>query len=103
VEISSCKNVYREVQSQANKPSRISGCLRDIVWKNKYPGQNIKNKESAKKSQYGKNSRFRTSFGLYDQDVDIGGTQWTTTDSNLRHPPGRPPKRWQEPASQEAG
>lgn len=71
VEINSWKNVYREVQNQANKPSRISGCLRDIVWKkNTYmqpkvsyvstttqrrSGQNITNTESGKNH---KNKKF---------------------------------------------
>ncbi|XP_045466574.1 uncharacterized protein LOC123675272 [Harmonia axyridis] len=36
VEISSCKNLYQEVRTQTNKASRISGCLRQIIWKNKH-------------------------------------------------------------------
>ncbi|XP_045477896.1 uncharacterized protein LOC123683044 [Harmonia axyridis] len=36
VEISSHMNVYQEVRAQANKASRISGCLRDMIWRNEH-------------------------------------------------------------------
>lgn len=35
-QISSQSNLYKEVRQQAQKGARISGCLRDIVWRNKY-------------------------------------------------------------------
>ncbi|XP_055389680.1 uncharacterized protein LOC129618740 [Condylostylus longicornis] len=35
-EISSCKNIAREVQYQANKASVVAGYLRDVIWKNKF-------------------------------------------------------------------
>lgn len=36
VEITSSKNLQQEVRTQVNKASRISGYLRDLIWKNKY-------------------------------------------------------------------
>lgn len=36
VEITNHKNLQEEARTQANKASRISGYLRDLVWKNKY-------------------------------------------------------------------
>lgn len=36
IETSSDRNIVREVQTQTNKATRISGYLRDIIWRNKH-------------------------------------------------------------------
>lgn len=36
IETSSDRNIIKEVQAQTNKANRISGYLRDIIWRNKY-------------------------------------------------------------------
>lgn len=36
VEISSSQDRKKEVQDQINKAARISGCLKEIIWRNKY-------------------------------------------------------------------
>ncbi|XP_050452220.1 uncharacterized protein LOC126851927 [Cataglyphis hispanica] len=36
IEASSDRNIIREVQTQADKANRISGYLKDIIWRNKY-------------------------------------------------------------------
>ncbi|XP_055389323.1 uncharacterized protein LOC129618543 [Condylostylus longicornis] len=39
VEVSACQNRNKENMQQLNKAARVSGCLSDIIWKNKHMGQ----------------------------------------------------------------
>jgi hypothetical protein len=36
VEMSADRNLTQEVRNQVNKATRISGCLREIIWQNAY-------------------------------------------------------------------
>ncbi|GJQ77948.1 hypothetical protein Trydic_g2309 [Trypoxylus dichotomus] len=48
VEITSSKNLQREVRAQINKASRMSGYLRDPIWRNKYTSAESRDTTKAK-------------------------------------------------------
>ena len=61
VKIVSSGNVATEIKTQVQKAARVTGCLNELVWKNKYMRKETKSDMDKKKVQ--RHKKKQTNFG----------------------------------------